>query len=295
MLPLSDMLAAQNGLAMEALQRQFSLTQQQTSQVVQALLPAFSTGLKHKVSDPYGVGAFLQTLAAGNHASYFDNPMSAFTPGGQAAGNDVLGRIFSSKELSRAVAAHAATATGIGQEVIRQMLPAIAAMIMGGLFKQASGQLGAGVQPNFGNAGLGGATNPMGAVLAEMMRQAGALSGGLPQQPDPMANPFGRMMQDMFGGAEPPAAKRPPEPAAGNPFDPFGQNPFGKMMGDMLTAWQPKPEPEPEPTNPSGRPRTPWDDLFGDMFETGARQRDEVQKTMETMVGEFLKGMPRQP
>ncbi len=31
MLPLSDMLAAQNGVAMEALQRQFSLTQQQTS------------------------------------------------------------------------------------------------------------------------------------------------------------------------------------------------------------------------------------------------------------------------
>lgn len=292
MLPLSDMLAAQNGLAMEALQRQFSLTQQQTSQVVQALLPAFSTGLKHNVADPYGVGTFLQTLAAGNHAQFFDNPMSAFTPGGQAAGNDVLSRIFGSKDLSRAVAAHAATATGIGQEIIKQMLPAIAAMIMGGLFKQASGQLGAGVQPNFGTAGLGGATNPMGAVLAEMMRQAGALSGGQPQQPDPMANPFGRMMQDMFGGAQA-AAKKAPEPAPGNPFDPFGQNPFGKMMGDMIGAWQPKPEPEPAPTNPSGRPRTPWDDLFGEMFETGAKQRDEVQKTMETVVGEFLKGMSR--
>lgn len=298
MLPLSDMLAAQNGVVMEALQRQFSLTQQQTSQVVQALLPAFSTGLKHNVSDPYGVGAFLQTLAAGNHASYFDNPMSAFTPGGQAAGNDVLGQIFGSKELSRAVAAHAATATGIGQEVVKQMLPAIAAMIMGGLFKQASGQFGAGVQPNFGNAGLGGATNPMGAILAEMMRQAGALSGGQPQQPDPMANPFGKMMQDMFGGAPQSAAKKAPEPAAKNPFDPFGQtamgqNPFGKMIEDMMGAWQPKPEPEPEPTNPSGRPRTPWDDLFGDMFETGAKQRDEVQKNMETIVGEFLKGMSR--
>lgn len=296
MLPLSDMLAAQNGLAMEALQRQFSLTQQQTQKVVETLLPAFSTGLKHNVSDPYGVGAFLQTLAAGNHARYFDNPMSAFTPGGQAAGNDVLGQIFGSKELSRAVAAQAAAATGVGQEIIKQMLPAIAAMIMGGLFKQASGQLGPGVQPNFGNSGLGGATNPMGAILAEMMRQSGALMGGQPQprQPEPTANPYGKMMQDMFGGvAQPAARKKAPEPSAGNPFDPLGQNPFGKMIEDMMGAWQPKPEPEPEPTNPSGRPRTPWDDLFSEMFETGARQRDEVQKNMETIVGEFLKGMSR--
>ena len=297
MLPLSDMLAAQNGIAMEALQRQFSLTQQQTSQVVETLLPAFSTGLKHNVSDPYGVGAFLQTLAAGNHANYFDNPMSAFTPGGQAAGNDVLGQIFGSKELSRAVAAQAAAATGVGQEIIKQMLPAIAAMIMGGLFKQASGQLGPGVQPNFGNAGLGGATNPVGAILAEMMRQSGALMGGKPppQQPDPMANPFGKMMQDMFGGgAQSTAREKAKEASARNPFDPLGQNPFGKMIEDMMGAWEPKPEPEPEPANPSGRPRTPWDDLFGEMFETGARQRDEVQKNMETIVGEFLKGMNRQ-
>ncbi|RST85268.1 DUF937 domain-containing protein [Aquibium carbonis] len=298
MLPLSDMLAAQNGLVMEALQRQFSLTQHQTQQVVETLLPAFSTGLKNNVADPYGVGAFLQTLASGNHANYFDNPMSAFTPGGQAAGNDVLGQIFGSKELSRAVAAHAATATGIGQEVIKQMLPAMAAMIMGGLFKQASGQLGPGVQPNFGNAGLGGATNPMGAILAEMMRQAGALTGGQPQprQPDPMANPFGRMMQDMFGGAQAAAQNKASDASPKSPFDAFGQNPFGKAMQDMMDAWQPRqqPEPEPEPSNPSGRPRTPWDDIFDDMFETGAKQRDEVQKNMETIVGEFLKGMNRQ-
>jgi hypothetical protein len=298
MLPLSDMLAAQNGLAMEALQRQFNLTREQTQQVVSTLLPAFSTGLKHNVQDPYGVGAFLQTLAGGNHATFFDNPMNAFTPGGQAAGNDVLAQIFGSKELSRAVAAHAATATGIGQEVIKQMLPAIAAMIMGGLFKQASGQFAPGVQPNFGSGGLGGAQNPIGAILAEMMKQGGAAMGApqRPAQPDPMANPFGKMMADMFGGGTQPAAKERPRDASGdNPFDPFGQNPFGKMIGDMMAGWQarPEPEPEPEPTNPSGRPRTPYDDLFGNMFETGAKSRDDVQKNMETIVGEFLKGMAR--
>jgi hypothetical protein len=177
-------------------------------------------------------------------------------------------------------------------------MPAIAAMIMGGLFKQASGQFAPGVQPNFGSGGLGGAQNPIGAILAEMMKQGGAAMGApqRPAQPDPMANPFGKMMADMFGGGTQPAAKERPRDASGdNPFDPFGQNPFGKMIGDMMAGWQarPEPEPEPEPTNPSGRPRTPYDDLFGNMFETGAKSRDDVQKNMETIVGEFLKGMAR--
>ena len=57
-----------------------------------------------------------------------------------AEGNGILGHLFGSKELSRAVAAQAAQATGIGQEMLKQMLPVIASMIMGGLFKQSTAQ-----------------------------------------------------------------------------------------------------------------------------------------------------------
>lgn len=46
-------------------------------------------------------------------------------------------------------------------------------------------------------------------------------------------------------------------------------------------------------TNPSGRARTPYDDLFGDMFESGARTRDDYQKSMESVFDQFLKGMNR--
>ena len=58
-----------------------------------------------------------------------------------AEGNGILGHLFGSKDLSRAVASQAAQATGIGQQVLQQMLPVIASMIMGGLFKQSTNQL----------------------------------------------------------------------------------------------------------------------------------------------------------
>ncbi len=142
MLPLFDMLSnSQNGHGMEMLARQFGLSQQQTQAAVEALLPAFSQGLKRNASDPYGVGAFMTAMATGQHAKYFEDAQNAFSPQGVQEGNGVLGHLFGSKDLSRAVASQAAQATGIGQQVLQQMLPVIASMIMGGLFKQSTNQL----------------------------------------------------------------------------------------------------------------------------------------------------------
>jgi hypothetical protein len=66
MLPLFDMfMNAQNGDAVAQMARQFGLSQKQTQDALEALMPAFSTGLKRNASDPMGVGAFLQALAGG--------------------------------------------------------------------------------------------------------------------------------------------------------------------------------------------------------------------------------------
>ncbi|QDZ02341.1 DUF937 domain-containing protein [Nitratireductor mangrovi] len=310
MLPLYDMLAnAQNGHAMETLARQFNLSQQQTQAAVEALLPAFSQGLKRNAADPYGVGAFISALATGQHARYFEDATSAMSPQGVAEGNGILGHLFGSKELSRAVAGQAAQATGIGQEIMKQMLPVIAAMVMGGLFKQSTGQMAQGghsVQPNFGAAGFGGQGNPLGEIIEQMMRQGGGM--GAPQSrspqpqaaPDPMDNPFGKILQDMFGGAMQQQPRQTPQPRrAPQQQSPYGDNPLGRIFEEMMRGAQPgaQPrEPQPEPrarTNPSGRQRTPYDDLFGDMFETGRKTRDDYQKNMESVFDQFLKGMDR--
>ncbi|TIP95112.1 MAG: DUF937 domain-containing protein, partial [Mesorhizobium sp.] len=63
---LFDILAqAQNGNGMQALAQQFGLSQQQAQSAVEALLPAFSQGLKSSTSDPYGLGAFMTAMASG--------------------------------------------------------------------------------------------------------------------------------------------------------------------------------------------------------------------------------------
>lgn len=292
---LFDMLTnADNGRGLDLLARQFNISRQQAELAVEALLPAFSQGLKRNAADPYGIGAFMTALASGNHAKYFDDGSRAFSSDGIANGNDILGQLFGSKDLSRAVAAQAAQATGLGQDILKQMLPAIAAMLMGGLFKQSTGQMQASQAGGFGD-------NPLGQIIEEMMRQGGGMGGAAPQQrqpqaaPDPFDNPFGKVLKDMFGGGaqQPDAPQRRPVPGGAD-------NPFGKIFEEMLRGGrqgaQPEPEPQPAPrprTNPSGRQRNPYDDVFGDMFETGRKTRDEYQKGVENIFDQFLRGMDR--
>ncbi len=276
---LYDMLtSAQNGQAVEQMARQFGLSQQQAQEAMAALLPAFSEGLKRNASDPQGVGSFLSALSTGQHARYFEDMQQAFQPAGINEGNGILGHLFGSKDVSRAVAQQAASATGIGQEIMKQMLPALASMIMGGIFKQSTQQKAP------GSSG----SNPLGEILEQMMQQgSGETRMPHPEAPqpgmNPFENPFGKILEGMFGGGQ--ASGRAPQ-------SPFGDNPLGQIFEEMMGGGQNRAAPEPQrKTNPSGRQRTPYDDLFGDMFEAGAKTRDDYQKGMESIFDSYLKGM----
>ncbi|WP_376701917.1 DUF937 domain-containing protein [Mesorhizobium sp. ISC25] len=315
---LFDILAqAQNGNGMQALAQQFGLSQQQTQAAVAALLPAFSQGLKRNTADPYGLGSFMTAMAGGQHAKYFEDASRAFSPQGLDEGNGILGHLFGSKDLSRAVASQAAQASGVSQQVLQQMLPAIASMMMGGLFKQTTNQLGGQMHA------AGGGGNPLGELIEQMMRQAGGGSQApAPQPAGPTDNPLGKVLQDMFGGAQQPQQTQ--SPYGDNPLgkvlqdmfgggqqpqsqpqqtqNPYGDNPLGKVLQDMFGGGAPQSQPRQAPQQPqapqpqaypSGRPRNPFDDLFGKMFETGAQQRDDYQKGMESIFDQFKQGMGR--
>jgi hypothetical protein len=277
MLPLFDMIAnAQNGNGIEALSRQFSLSQEQTRAALQALMPAFSQGLKRNAADPYGIVNFMTAMASGQHARYFEDAARANSPEGVAEGNGILGHLFGSKELSQAVTAQAAAMTGIGQNILDQMLPVIASMVMGGLFKQSTGQM-----PG---------TSTGGGLLGQMMQQM-MRAGGMPGQQPPSSgdgtgaeNPFGKMLEVMFGAGQ----------SAPGGIGNMADNPWGRMMEEMLGGARPSLEPAPEPpTNPSGRPRKPYDDLFGKMFEAGSEVRDEHETATSSNFDQVIKGMDR--
>ena len=286
MMPLYDMMKnAQNGDAMRAMAQQFGLNESQMDQAMAALMPAFSTGLKRNAANPMDMSNFLSALAGGNHAQYFENMQAAFSPQAKKEGNGILGHLFGSKEVSRAVAAQAEAATGIGQEIFKQMLPVLATSIMGGLFKQSTGQ---------SQANAMGGSNPIGDLISEMMRQG--MGGGKAkpaQQASPMDNPLGQILEGMFGGG----AKQQ-QPQGGS--NPFGDNPLGQIFQDMLggamgggqARQAPEPERQPDRAPPAGTPN-PYEDLFGKMFDSGREVQQGYQKNMESIFDQYLQGMNR--
>jgi len=292
-------LNAQGGQNVAALARQFGLSQQQTIAALEALLPAFSQGLKRNAADPYGIGSFLQALATGDHAKYAADPARAFDPAGLQDGNGILGHLFGSKELSRAVADHAARMTGIGAETLKQMLPVIASMMMGGLAQQTFGQ---------------GAARPGSAERSRMEAQAENPFG-----------PFGQILESMFsGGAQQESASRGSDQAdAGNPFgdtpwgkmleqmqgggaaasvgnaqqqNPFRGSPFARIFEEMLRSGTDAASQEPPATQP-GRATdgsgNPLQDMFSQMFETGRQTQEQYQKGVESIFDQYLRGMDR--
>ncbi len=279
MLPLFDMMMqAQNGAATEAMAKQFSLAQEQAAKAMAALMPAFSSGFKRSATDPYNFMGVMQDISSGNYAKYFEDMTKAFTPEGIADGNAVLGRLFGSKDVSRAIAAQAAQMTGIGQEIYKRMLPAMADTLMGGLFKETSGQI-----PQMANPFL---NTDMGEMMQGWLRSIGFAPK---QQPTPQAsifdNPFTQAMELMFGAD---SVKRE-KPAPNNPFL---DNPFAKAFQDMMKnfpmpAEPPKEEPKAKPA--AGIDMAAYTEMFNAMFDSGLEVQKSYQKNMEAIFDSYLK------
>ena len=62
--------------------------------------------------------------------------MLAPQPTNVSRGNDVLGRVFGSKDVSRAVAENAASQSGLHPSVLKKMLPMLAMLVAGYMAKQ---------------------------------------------------------------------------------------------------------------------------------------------------------------
>ncbi|SCB59688.1 hypothetical protein GA0061105_10845 [Rhizobium aethiopicum] len=275
MLPLFDMMMqAQNGAAMDAIARQFNLAQEQATKAMAALMPAFSAGLKRSTSNPYDFVGLMQAVASGNYARYFEDMSRAFTPEGISDGNNILAQLFGSKEVSRAVAAQAAQMTGIGQDIYKQMLPVLADTLMGGLFKQTTGQMASPVNP-FVNT-------PMGESIQKWLESTGfAPKPKAASEPNIFDNPFTQAMQLMFS-----MPKQQPTPAP----NPFLDNPFAKAFQEMMAglgqqsaAQQPTAK-TPEPPKEEAKVNTErYTEMLNAMFDSGLEVQKSYQRNLEAI------------
>ncbi len=78
-------------------------------------------------------------------------------------GNDILGNIFGSKDVSRSVAGEVSSMTGIDEGILKKMLPILAMAVAGYMAKQATG--GGAAAPAGGGAG----SNPLGGILGSIV------------------------------------------------------------------------------------------------------------------------------
>lgn len=137
--PILEMLMnAGGGGAVQQLSRQFGLSEDQTQGALGQLVPAVLSGLQQNTATEGGMGGLLSALSNGNHSQYVENPELLSQESTVAEGNGILGHVFGTKEVSRSVAGHAAEQTGIGTDIMKQMLPIVATMVMGSLSKQNS-------------------------------------------------------------------------------------------------------------------------------------------------------------
>ena len=146
---ITDILAQMGGL--QSMARELGVSEAQVASGAEALAPAVLGGFKKQTqtSGLEGLGGLLGQLGGGG---LLDNVLSP-QPTDVSLGNDLLGGIFGSKDVSRAVAQNAASQTGLDPSLLKKMLPMLAMLVGGFIAKQ---QGGGGASRNSGGGGLGG-------------------------------------------------------------------------------------------------------------------------------------------
>lgn len=171
---VTDLLAQMGGL--QSMARELGVSEKQAATGAAALLPAILGGFKKQAQTQptglEGLGGLLGTLGGGG---LLDNVLAP-QPTDVGQGNSVLGQIFGSKDVSRAVAQSAAGQSGLDIGILKKMLPMLAMMVAGYMAKQQGG-------------GTGRAAAPAGGGLSGMLGKVvgGMLSGGGAQRSAPAA------------------------------------------------------------------------------------------------------------
>jgi len=168
---IMDILGEMGGI--QSVARELGISEPQAASGAAALLPALLGGFKSQAQvHPSGLEGLAGMLGSLGGGGLLDDVLSP-RPTNVSRGNDVLGQIFGSPDVSHTVAQHAATQTGLDPSLLRKMLPVLAMLVAGYLAKQHS----ASVAPQPGGAAVGGG---LGEVLGGLLGGGRAASGDAP-------------------------------------------------------------------------------------------------------------------
>jgi hypothetical protein len=120
----------------------YGLSADQTQSLLTSVLPEFSRRIERNTLSRGGLADMVASMGDPTIRAALDNPAALTSPQLRTAGIGILDQVLGSKDKSRALAARAAQSTGLSEIIIKQLLPILAAMIMGGMAKSGGGSLG---------------------------------------------------------------------------------------------------------------------------------------------------------
>ncbi len=148
------------------------------SELTKMLAPTIGSAAKRR-AEAGDVESVLDELRGEQSSSFFDTPERAATPEAMDDGNKFLERILGSHEAKDEVANEAATRAGATKEEVDSFMPALAAMLKGGMQKKTPDSsidgLMAGLTGGGAAAGGGDSTGGGGGIMGLV---GGLLGGG---------------------------------------------------------------------------------------------------------------------
>jgi len=177
----------------QSVARELNVSEAQAASGAAALLPAILGGFKKQAqAQPTGLAGLAGVLGNLGGGGLLDEVLGS-QPTNVNRGNDVLGQIFGSKDVSRSVAQSASTTTGLDPALLKKMLPMLAMLVAGYMAKQGRAE---GAAPAAGGGGLG---QVLGGILGRGQAAASGGSGGLASMLD--LNKDGNPLDDILGMA----------------------------------------------------------------------------------------------
>lgn len=149
---LESLFADDNKAAIDEVQKNFNLSEEETRVAVGELIPALSRGLRKNTQNSQGMDELLDALRNGSHREYMEKPGTLSEPATTKDGNDILSHIFGEKKVSREVADRVSKKSGLSSSLLKKMLPVVASLVMGALSKKVLGA-GAGAPNNRSSSG----------------------------------------------------------------------------------------------------------------------------------------------
>jgi hypothetical protein len=230
--------SAHDGNAIGNLAEQFGISPQQAQAAVQALLPSLSMGLQQQMAGG-GFDQILGHLATQQNVAAYEDSDAAQTDETLASGTDVLNQLFGNEDVTQQVTEHAAQHSAVGSDLLQSMLPVIAAMVMGGLFKSIAAKGGLGGM--FGQAPAQHAAPPAssGGGLGDILGQlTGQRAQTQPAAQNAESGGLGDLLGQLLGGNK---SGQPGQSGGGGLGDILGQLTGGKAgsaggggLGDIL-------------------------------------------------------------